>query len=107
MNTQETQYIPTKDNLFASRLSLKLQLQAIHFQTGVGLNQLSNSIYADNRVTGGLVLRCTAQIGNLYQEYRELELGVPQRDPIPARGKCFRSCLLIRRMKVELISAFQ
>ncbi|KAL5283996.1 hypothetical protein ACFFRR_006330 [Megaselia abdita] len=87
VNTQETQYIPTKDNLFASRLSLKLQLQAIHFQTGVAMSHLSNSIYAsDSRASGGaLVLRCTAQIGNLYQEYREIELGVPQRDPVPAR----------------------
>lgn len=88
VNTQETQYISTKDNLFASRISLKLHLQAIHFQTGVPVNQLSNSIYADNRVhSGGLVLRCTAQIGNLYQEYRETELGAPQRDPVPARGE--------------------
>lgn len=88
MNTQETQYISTKDNLFASRLSLKLQLQAIHFQTGVAMSHLSNSIYADSRASNGaLVLRCTAQIGNLYQEYREIELGVPQRDPVPARGE--------------------
>ena len=36
---------------------------------------------------GQLVLRCTAQIGNLYQEYTEKELGVPQKDPVPARGK--------------------
>lgn len=75
--------------MYASRLSLKLQLQAIHFQTGIAMNQLSNSIYADNRVSNGaLVLRCTAQIGNLYQEYREIELGAPQRDPVPARGEC-------------------
>lgn len=36
---------------------------------------------------GGLVLRCTAQIGDLYQEYKEIELGTPQKDPVPARGK--------------------
>uniref|UniRef100_A0A1A9WNP2 Uncharacterized protein n=1 Tax=Glossina brevipalpis TaxID=37001 RepID=A0A1A9WNP2_9MUSC len=34
---------------------------------------------------GGLVLRCTATIGELYQEYKEIELGTPQKDPIPAR----------------------
>lgn len=36
---------------------------------------------------GGLVLRCTAQIGDLYQEYKEIELGTPQKDPVPARGE--------------------
>jgi hypothetical protein len=36
---------------------------------------------------GQLVLRCTAQIGSFYQEYAEVELGVPQKDPIPARGE--------------------
>lgn len=36
---------------------------------------------------GGLMLRCTAQIGDLYQEYKEIELGTPQKDPVPARGK--------------------
>lgn len=36
---------------------------------------------------GGLMLRCTAQIGDLYQEYTEIELGTPQKDPVPARGK--------------------
>lgn len=89
MNTQDTQYISTSDSLYASRISLKLQLQAIHFQNGLSMGgHLSNSIYADNRLpSGGLVLRCTAQIGNLYQEYREVELGVPQRDPVPARGE--------------------
>uniref|UniRef100_A0A1B0B5R1 Uncharacterized protein n=1 Tax=Glossina palpalis gambiensis TaxID=67801 RepID=A0A1B0B5R1_9MUSC len=39
--------------------------------------------------SGGLLLRCTAQIGDLYQEYKEIELGTPQKDPIPAReNKC-------------------
>lgn len=54
--------------------SLRLQLQSSHFGGPVPI------------VGTGLVMRCTADIGNLYQEYTEVELGVPQRDPIPARG---------------------
>lgn len=51
-----------------------------------------NSIYSHSGPIalpspGGLVLRCTAQIGDLYQEYKEIELGTPQKDPVPARGK--------------------
>jgi hypothetical protein len=55
---------------------MRLQLQSIHFGGG-------------NVMQGGgqLVLRCTAQIGNFYNEHTEKELGVPQKDPIPARGK--------------------
>ena len=59
---------------------MRLQLQSIHFGGG-------NSIMHGN---GQLVLRCTAQIGSFYQEYTEKELGIPQKDPIPARGR-FRS----------------
>lgn len=55
---------------------MRLQLQSIHFGGG-------NSIMSGN---GQLILRCTAQIGNYYQEYTEKELGIPQKDPIPARG---------------------
>lgn len=55
---------------------MRLQLQSIHFGGGPVMNG-----------GGQLILRCTAQIGNLYQEYAEKELGVPQKDPIPARGK--------------------
>lgn len=86
VSSQETQYIPGNDDLIASRQSLKLHLQSIHFQSPIPMSQL-NSIYADPRPTGALVLRCTAQIGNLYQEFREINLGVPQRDPVPARGE--------------------
>lgn len=104
VSSEETQYIRTVDNLIASRLSLKVQLQAIHFvAAGVGSSNshMMNAMgpgggnpatYATN--TGGsgasggaLLLRCTAQIGDLYQEYKEIELGTPQKDPIPARGK--------------------
>ncbi|XP_030370749.1 uncharacterized protein LOC115621286 [Scaptodrosophila lebanonensis] len=90
----ETQYIRTIDNLIASRISLKLQLQGVHFSSanapvynGYGLNSVygghGGPMYAPN--PGGLVLRCTAQIGELYQEYKEIELGTPQKDPVPAR----------------------
>lgn len=57
---------------------MRLHLQAVHFSGGnsreLGLN-------------GQLILRCTAQIGNFYNEYTEKELSVPQKDPIPARGE--------------------
>ncbi|XP_037950469.1 uncharacterized protein LOC119681370 [Teleopsis dalmanni] len=75
---------------------MKLQLQAFHFSSanptmmhghnGYG-GQMLNSVHGPNGIggVGGLVLRCTAQIGELYQEYKEIELGTPQKDPIPAR----------------------
>lgn len=108
VSSGETEYIRAVDSLMASRISLKLQLQAIHFTgggspsllngNGGGGNQMLNSLHnnhlgSGNGIGGGggsstggsLVLRCTAQIGDLYQEYKEIELGTPQRDPIPAR----------------------
>ncbi|XP_068156302.1 uncharacterized protein beat-IIb [Drosophila tropicalis] len=90
--TEATQYIRSTDNLIASRLSLKLQLQAVHFVAGVNANiQTSNALgIGSGKGTaafggGALLLRCTAQIGDLYQEYKEIELGTPQKDPVPAR----------------------
>lgn len=62
----------TVDNLHSSRVSLKLHLQSIHFAGSV--------------LNPSLLLRCTSQIGNIYLETKEIELGTPQRDPIPARG---------------------
>lgn len=111
VSTEETQYIRTVDNLIASRLSLKLQLQAVHFvaashgtahanshsrsagnvqQQQMQANANANANPNPNALPvakGGLLLRCTAQIGDLYQEYKEIELGTPQKDPVPARGK--------------------
>lgn len=101
VTTEETQYIRTVDNLIASRLSLRLQLQAAHFVAAASANRNGNGKAHDRasnaHVTnalgpgllgiGGLMLRCTAQIGDLYQEYKEIELGTPQKDPVPARGK--------------------
>ncbi|KAH8310893.1 hypothetical protein KR044_003384 [Drosophila immigrans] len=101
VSTEETQYIRTVDNLIASRLSLKLQLQAVHFvATTTTANSNGNingnthgrvaNVHMTNALVngkGGLMLRCTAQIGDLYQEYKEIELGSPQKDPVPARGK--------------------
>ncbi|XP_067628284.1 uncharacterized protein beat-IIb [Eurosta solidaginis] len=104
VTTDETQYIRTVDNLIASRLSLKLQLHAAHFAAAINTQHLMNhlggggsqssigvpySTHNDGGIgiigNGGLVLRCTAQIGDLYQEYKEIELGTPQKDPVPAR----------------------
>lgn len=70
------QYFKTIEGRTASKIGMRLQLQSIHFGPGPVMNG-----------GGQLILRCTAQIGNLYQEYTEKELGVPQKDPIPARGK--------------------
>ncbi|XP_049306524.1 uncharacterized protein LOC105227564 [Bactrocera dorsalis] len=108
VGTSETQYIRTIDNLMASRISLKLQLQGIHFTSANpsllhsggghgygGYNGGMNSVHSFGSAgssagsggysVGSLVLRCTAQIGDLYQEYKEIELGTPQKDPVPAR----------------------
>lgn len=80
----EQQFITTTDSLVATRTSLKLQLQTSHFH---GLPPSA---------IGGLTLRCIAEIPNLYYlESTEVELGVPQRDPVPARGKCNISYLNI------------
>lgn len=60
----------------------------IYNNNGYALNSVYNHggpRYAPN--PGGLLLRCTAQIGDLYQEYKEIELGTPQKDPVPARGR--------------------
>ncbi|EDV48734.1 uncharacterized protein LOC6552076 [Drosophila erecta] len=92
----DTEYIRTIDNLIATRISLKLQLQGIHFSSVnpaiynsvYGLNSVyghGGPVYAPNSNPGGLLLRCSAQIGDLYQEYKEIELGTPQKDPVPAR----------------------
>ncbi|KAG4076035.1 hypothetical protein HA402_011509 [Bradysia odoriphaga] len=74
LDSADLTYIQTSDNLFSSRTSLKLQLQSSHF---------GNPVHSPQG--NGLILRCTARIDNLYQENAEIELGVPQRDPIPAR----------------------
>ncbi|CAO1427951.1 unnamed protein product, partial [Diamesa hyperborea] len=71
----DTQYFKTIEGLTASKSNMRLQLQSVHFGGGPVMNG-----------GGQLILRCTAQIGNFYQEYAEKELGVPQKDPIPARG---------------------
>uniref|UniRef100_A0A1I8NWK0 Ig-like domain-containing protein n=1 Tax=Stomoxys calcitrans TaxID=35570 RepID=A0A1I8NWK0_STOCA len=84
VNNADVQYIRTIDNLIASRISLKLQLQGVHFSSVNPSNY--GHVYGINSVHGGgLVLRCTATIGELYQEYKEIELGTPQKDPVPAR----------------------
>ncbi|XP_050083146.1 uncharacterized protein LOC126569815 [Anopheles aquasalis] len=72
----------TTDNLISSSLTLRLHLQSSHFGSGL-LPGLGGSV--GGPAGGALLLRCTATIGKLYERYTELELGVPQRDPIPAR----------------------
>lgn len=71
----EPRYIQTNDNLVISSIQFKVNLQNTHFQ---GVSQTMHN---------GLTIRCTADIPNLYQQSAEVELGVPQKDPVPARGK--------------------
>lgn len=103
INDVEVQYIRTIDNLIATRISFKLQLQNVHFISAnpsvyrhhVNSRNATNSLQMQNvlaetgTAVGGLLLRCTATIGTLYQEYKEVELGTPQRDPVPARGTSY------------------
>uniref|UniRef100_A0A1A9V8Q0 Uncharacterized protein n=1 Tax=Glossina austeni TaxID=7395 RepID=A0A1A9V8Q0_GLOAU len=107
INNAETQYIRTIDNLIASRISLKLQLQGIHFssanpsvygQHNVYTAHGVNSVHNHGGSGGGLLLRCTATIGELYQEYKEIELGTPQKDPIPARGATMPSLMNVYKL---------
>ncbi|XP_055382209.1 uncharacterized protein LOC129612562 [Condylostylus longicornis] len=97
--TGEPIYTRTIDNLFAATVNLRLHLQAIHFNTGDSISnsgfsssdfgsQLINFISSPNGYGSGfgsLLLKCTAQIEEYYQESSEIELGGPQKDPIPAR----------------------
>lgn len=82
------QYIETVDHLTISRSYFKLQLQSSNF-VGPGATQQGGSSSSSNN--NGLTLRCTARMDNLYQENTEIELGVPQKDPVPARGKHFKT----------------
>ncbi|XP_055588140.1 uncharacterized protein LOC129740482 [Uranotaenia lowii] len=68
----------TTDSLMTSAVSLRLHLQSSHFNGGLQMG-------GGGHGGGTLVLRCTATIGKLYERYSERELGVPQRDPVPAR----------------------
>jgi hypothetical protein len=69
---------------------MRLHLQSVHFGGGPVMSG-----------GGQLVLRCTAQIGNLYQEYTEKELGVPQKDPIPARGELSSKLFSVIFLKIN------
>lgn len=71
----ESKYVQTPDGLVASRISIAVPLQSAHFHG------------TPPATTNGLTLKCIAEIPNLYLEHTDLELGVPHRDPIPARGK--------------------
>lgn len=74
----EPKYIQTNDNLVQTIINFNTVLQPSHFN---GILQ--------NSVNNALTIRCTAEISNLYQQSSDLELGTPQRDPIPARGEIF------------------
>lgn len=90
----ESHYDQTVDGLTVTRISLRLHLQSAHF-TGHGMlpSHYSDSVHYNlighhtQHTPSGLLLRCTAQIAQLYEENTELELGVPPRDPVPARGE--------------------
>lgn len=73
--TVQPQFIQMPDNLVASYISLRLPLLSSHFNG------------CPPATTSGLTLKCTAHVANLYDRTSEVELGTPQRDPIPARGK--------------------
>lgn len=77
MYTGSPQYIPTNESLFATKIEMILPLHSAHFG-------LRNSL-----VTGhaNLIVRCTAKIGNFYNEFTEVDIGFSQKDPVPARGK--------------------
>lgn len=91
----------TVDGLTVSRISLRLHLQSSHFGSGNGGGGADFPTLADPAAASsgsyqqqsssthstGLLLRCTAQVAELYLESSEVELGGRHRDPIPARGK--------------------
>lgn len=70
----DLKYHKTIEGRTSSISTMRLHLQSSHFGGG-------------NPSNGLLILRCTAQIGNYYNEYTEKELSTPQKDPIPARGE--------------------
>lgn len=88
MLNQDQTVRTTTDNLITTAVSLRIHLQSSHF---------SGVLMAGGGGSGTLVLRCTATIGTLYERYSELELGAPQRDPVPARvtltGSTASSCI--------------
>lgn len=73
----EPSYVQTNDNLVITTIRFKVSLTAAHFQGSSSSSSQTNS----------LTIRCTAEIPNLYQQFTEMELGLPQKDPVPARGK--------------------
>ncbi|CRL05293.1 CLUMA_CG018048, isoform A [Clunio marinus] len=91
----DVQYFKTIEGRTATRIGMRLQLQSIHFGGGPVMNG-----------GGQLILRCTAQIGNLYQEYSEKELGVPQKDPIPARVTSSIAIASAASLLYTLLTAF-
>ncbi|XP_055380704.1 uncharacterized protein LOC129611536 [Condylostylus longicornis] len=95
-----TENIDTIDQLFVTKISIKLRLQGIHF---ISNNHIGNSYSSsnfggnflnfinpsnnngNNNGVGSLILRCSSKIDDFYQDFSEIELGGVQKDPIPAR----------------------
>uniref|UniRef100_A0A336K1Z5 CSON003664 protein n=1 Tax=Culicoides sonorensis TaxID=179676 RepID=A0A336K1Z5_CULSO len=63
----ETELQPTKDGLQWASRSLFMQLLPSHFHQGM------------------LLLKCKAEIGQVYSDSTEIQLGASRRDPIPER----------------------
>lgn len=93
LNEAESVYLPSTENtnLMRTETRVRLHLQASHFRT------------MDQQKTG-LVLRCTARIGNFYHVYTEITLGTPYKDPVPERGRfeC-SSCLIFSLTSFHLL----
>lgn len=66
-----TSYQHPVEDLFWTELRLEIRLDN-HYFAGEG---------------GRPVLKCTAQIGSMYQEESQISLGPRVGDPIPERGK--------------------
>lgn len=91
----DVQNFKTIEGRTASRIAMRLQLQSSHFGGSPVING-----------GGQLILRCTAQIGNIYQESAEKEIGIPQKDPIPARGLSSIISILIELLIFNLFPLF-
>ncbi|XP_062540263.1 uncharacterized protein LOC134208246 [Armigeres subalbatus] len=93
----------TTDNLVTTAISLRIHLQSSHFTGGVQM--MGGGGGSGGGAGGTLVLRCTATIGTLYERYSELELGAPQRDPVPARVTLTGAATSIHNSSTALLLA--
>lgn len=127
----EHHYEQTVDGLTVSRVSLRLHLQSSHFGNGNGGGGGGGASAAEiptlldpatasaamaasyqqstssSHHASGLLLRCTAQVAELYLESSEVELGVRHRDPVPARGNVLIIYTRARQMHTILHNSWQ